>query len=124
MIIHLFYDKTEGAANKPKNHFIHLFTWHLAPIIICHLAQPGTSASAVPRAPVVAKDGENDPGEEEPGEDDAKEDDVREDNGGEDDPGEDDAREDDGASSRTTGVLVNPQWSPSETGIHTQDTAI
>ena len=101
-----------------------LFTWHLAPIIICHLAQPGTSASAVPRAPVVAKDGENDPGEEEPGEDDAKEDDVREDNGGEDDPGEDDAREDDGASSRTTGVLVNPQWSPSETGIHTQDTAI
>ena len=96
----------------------------MAPIIICHLAQPGTSASDVPRAPVRAKDGENDPGEEESGEDDAKEDDVREDNGGEDDPGEDDAREDDGASSRTTGVLVNPQWSPSETGIHTQDTAI
>ena len=91
----------------------------MAPIIICHLAQPGTSASTVPRAPVGAKDGEKDPGEEEPGEDDAKEDDVREVDGG-----EDDLWEDDGASSRTTGVLVNPQWSPSETGIHTQDTAI
>ena len=101
----------------------------MAPIIICHLAQPGTSASDVPRAPVGAKDGENNPVEKEPGEDDAKEDDVREVDGGkddlwEDDPGEGDAREDDGASSRTTGVLVNPQWSPSETGIHTQDTAI